>query len=268
MPKLGDHHSSKLVKLIYIGDSSTGKTGSLTPLVADGYEVNVLDFDNGIDTLKTFVHKECPDKINNVSYITERDKLKAAPNVHYGGQVGPAIVGQPKAFTNGLKWMEKWDDGSDPSQWGEKKIFVLDSLSAFGRAAFYWARALNPTAKDPRQWFHSAQQGVEDVLGLLTSEAFNTNVIVISHVNYVEKADGTPKGYANAIGRALGPIIPRYFNTLVMAESNVVGKTVKRTIKTVPTSMVDLKNPADFKLPGELPLESGMATIFRTLKEA
>lgn len=266
MPALSEHHSSKLVKLMYIGDSGTGKTGSLESLVADGYKVRILDFDNGVDILKAYVMKKCPDKIGNVSYITERDKMKVAPTAKYGGQAGPVVAGTAKAFTNGLKWMEKWEDGSDPSQWGEEYIFVLDSFSAFGKAAYAWAYGLNPSAKDPRQWFFAAQQGLEDTLALLTSEAFHANVIIISHVNYREAADGTTKGYANAIGSALGPIIPRYFNTLVLAESKLVGKDVRRKIRTVPTAMIDLKNPADFKLEPELPLETGMAEIFRQLK--
>lgn len=259
MPSLADHHSSKFVKLIMIGDSSTGKTGSLTSLVAAGYKVRILDFDNGVDSLKEFVSKECPDKISSVDYETVRDKVSVGP-------AGPKIK-DPVAFTNGLKLMDAWYDGSKPAEWGEDTVFVLDSLSAFGRAAFAWARGLNPTAKDPRQWYFAAQQGVEDMIALLTSETFHTNVIVISHVNYKEVTEGITKGYTNAIGTALGPIIPRYFNTLLLAESSGTGKNVRRMIKTMPTALVDLKNPAPFKLLEELPLGTGLATIFKTLKD-
>jgi GTPase SAR1 family protein len=37
MTSLAEHHSSHIVKLLYIGDSGTGKTGSLTSLVKGGY---------------------------------------------------------------------------------------------------------------------------------------------------------------------------------------------------------------------------------------
>ena len=131
-----------------------------------------------------------------------------------------------------------------------------------------WAVGLNPAAKDPRQWYATAQKGVEDTIALLTSEEFHANVIIISHVNYKEVTEGVTKGYANSIGTALGPIIPRYFNTLVMAESTGIGKNVKRKIKTVPTGLVDLKSPITFKLDAELPIETGMADLFRLLKEA
>lgn len=266
MPKLSAHHSAKFIKLLYIGDSSTGKTGSLTSLVAAGYKIKILDYDNGIDTLKEYVTKECPDKIDNVDYETVRDKMRSDPIR------GPVIAGTPKAFTRGLELMTKWSDGTVPGEWGEDTIFVLDSLSAFGKSAYAWAKGINAASPkpnaDPRALYFGAQQGVEDTIALLTSEDFHCNVIIISHVNYKEIMEGVTKGYVNAIGTALGPIIPRYFNTLVMAESIGAGKMTKRTIKTVPTGIVDLKNPVSFKLDSELPLATGMATLFEKLKES
>jgi hypothetical protein len=268
MPSLGELKNDNVVKLLYIGDSGSGKTGSLTSLVAAGYKLRILDFDRGIDTLAAYVRKECPDKIGNVGYVTLRDKMKTAPSGLYGGTVGPVIAGQPKAFTDGLKYMAEWEDKTIPSTWGPEYIFVLDSLSAYSRAAYAWAQGMNPAAKDPRQWYATAQKGVEDTIALLTSEEFHANVIVISHVNYKEIVEGVTKGYPNAVGTALGPILARYFNTLIMAESSGVGKNVKRKIKTVPTGIVDLKSPITFKLDAELPLETGMADLFRMLKEA
>lgn len=268
MAPVKDHKDADLFKLIYIGDSSVGKTGSLTSLVKMGYKVRVLDFDNGVGTLKSYVTKECPEKLDNVDSITVRDKIKLGLSAQYNGKTGPIIDGQPKAFTQGLGYMEKWDDGTNPAEWGPEYIFVLDSLSAYGKAALAWATGLNPGAKDPRQWFFAAQKGVEDTIALLTSEAFNANVIIISHVNYKEVAEGPSKGYVNAIGSALGPIIPRYFNTLILAESIGIGKNTKRKIKTMPTGIVDLKTPVSHTIESELPLETGLATLVELMKKA
>lgn len=254
MPTLDQHQSDEFSKLIYIGDSSTGKTGSLVSLLAEGYKFKILDMDNGLDTLVQFAKRECPDKLANVEYETYRDKYKAT-------KAGPIISGPPRAFTEALAKLTEWSEISDPNT-----IFVLDSLSAYGRAAFQWARGMNPTSRDPRQWYHAAQQGVEDTLAMLTSSEFRMNVIVISHVNYKEVSEGVNKGYANAIGTALGPVIPRYFNTLILAESSGAGKNVRRKIKTLPTGIIDLKCPSP-KVEAEYPLESGMAQIFKTLKE-
>lgn len=254
MPTADQHASSRYTKLIYIGDSSTGKTGSLAALVAAGYKLKVVDMDNGLDTL-IYYARDLQAPLVNIEYETYRDKYVGSPG-------GPIIRGAPTAFTNALKKMTEWSALED-----EKTIFVLDSLSAFGRAAFEWAKAMNPASKDPRQWYHAAQQGVESTLAMLTSEEFKMNVIVISHVNYKEVTEGVHKGYANAIGSAMGPTIPRYFNTLILAESIGAGANVKRRIKTVPTGVIDLKisNP---KIEAELPLSTGMATIFEKMRAA
>jgi len=261
MPKASEHHSSKIVKLLYIGDSGTGKTGSLASLVADGYKLRILDLDNGIDPLIAFVRRDSPANLDNIEYETRRDKYK-------GTASGPIVSGQPRAFVDSLSLMTKWtSEPSDPSSWGEDTIFVLDSLTAMGRNALDWATGMAPMAKDPRNWYFTAQKAVENVIAMLTSEGFNCNVIVITHVQFKELPDGTTRGYANAVGSALGPIIPKYFNSVVLAQSQGSGKNVKRTIQTVPTAFIDLKNPAPFKIDQILPLETGLSTLFKTLKD-
>lgn len=259
MPTAEEHSSSDFLKLIYIGDSGTGKTGSLASLVAAGYKLKFLDMDNGLDALVAHVRRDDPDKLKNIEYETRRDQYKATAS-------GPVIKGVPKAYVDSLKLLEKWSDESDPSEWGPETIFVLDSLTSFGKAAFEWAKGMNPTAKDPRNWYFTAQSSVEDVLSWLTGEEFRCNVIIISHVQYKEIHDGTTRGYSTAIGSALGPIIPRYFNTLVLAEKSGQGKYIRRSVRTIPTSMIDLKTPAPWMVDDELPLESGMATLFEQLK--
>lgn len=260
MPSLSNHHSSSIVKLIYIGDSGAGKTGSLVSLIEADYKLRILDLDNGLDSLVSFARRQCPDKLSLVDYETRRDKYKATP-------AGPVINGQPKAFVDSLKLMTKWSDESVPSEWGEDTIFVVDSLTALGRVAFEWAKGMNPSSKDPRQWFYTAQRAVEDVIALLTGEDFHTNVIIISHVTYTELNDGTQKGFPSAIGTALSKHIGKYVNTLLLAETKGTGQSVKRTIRMAPTALIDLKNPAPFKFEQVLPLETGLATVFEKLKE-
>ena len=252
MPTLDEHQSDRFTKLIYIGDSSTGKTGSLVSLLLAGYKFKIIDMDNGLETLKVYGRLAQAD-LSAVDYETFRDTYRSTP-------AGPLIKGAPKAFTNAMGKMTEWSEIED-----EQTIFVLDSLSAFGRAAFEWAKGMNPMIKDPRQWYFSAQQAVESCIALLTGESFKMNVILISHVNYKEITEGVQKGYANAIGTALGPIIPRYFNTLILAESIGAGKNTKRRIKTLPTGVVDLKIPNP-QAEAEYPLETGLASIFALLK--
>lgn len=250
MATLDQHQSDEFTKILYLGDSGSGKTGSLASLLDAGYSFRILDLDNGLDSLKAFGNRQ---HFSKVEFETIRDKFKSS-------KTGPKIDGTPKAFVEAMDIMTRWSEIEDP-----KCIFVLDSLSALGRAAYAWANSMNPTAKDKRQIYGAAMNAVEDVLAMLTGESFRMNVIVITHVKYDDGDEGTGKGFANAIGKALGPVIPRYFNTMVMAEKSGSGDNIKRKIKTMPTNLVDLKIP----VPGitkELPLESGMAEIFARLR--
>lgn len=268
MPLLSNHQSNEYTKLLIEGDSGSGKTGSLTSLVKAGYKLRILDFDNGLETLKQFVLKECPENIDNIEFRSLRDKLKAS-------QTGP-MVEKPEAFISALKMLDHWkyktDDGQEidygiPSSWGPDTILVIDSLTFMSDAAYDWREPLVAKGAggkfDKRMVYYDAQQAVESVLALLTSESFRTNVIVISHIRYVDNPDGTRKGYPTSVGSALGPTIPRYFNSVALCQTSPGGK---RTIQTVATAMIDLKNPKPFAMANNYPIETGLAQFFEVLR--
>ena len=252
MPTLDQHESSDYTKLLYIGDSSSGKTGSLVSLLQDGYRFRILDMDNGLTALKLYARAAQCD-LSLVEYETYRDEYRIT-------QAGPMVKGAPKAFVNAMAKLTEWGEIDDP-----KSFTVLDSLTFLGKSAYAWAKGMNPTAKDPRQWFYAAQQAVESVLALLTGKEYKQNVIVISHVNYKEVMENVHKGYPSAVGSALGPTIASYFDTLILAEATGSGTNVRRRIKTLPTGVIDLKMPVA-SVEKELPLETGLSTIVQQLK--
>lgn len=268
MASLAKHKSTQITKMILMGDSGTGKTGSLVSLVKAGYKLRILDMDNGVDTLYQFVMRECPDKAGNVDTVALRDPRKATPQ-------GLMINGQPKAFVNALKLLDKWtyqdEDGATvdlgvPASWGADTILVVDSLSFLSDAAMDWAEPLvpsGPKGKDMRAVYGQAQKAIEDVIGLLTNPTFNCNVIVTAHIRLSTMPDGTTKGHPNSAGQALGPLLPRYFNSIALFETKPGGK---RTLRTESTGLIDLKNPAPFRMSKEYPIETGLAEFFKTVR--
>lgn len=259
---LSKHQSSEFTKLLLMGDSKSGKTGGLAPLVKD-YNLRILDFDNGLDALAQVVARDYPTRLDSVEFRTLRDKLKSSPT-------GTVVDGAATAFIEALKMLDNWKYGNvdlgAPSAWGKECILVLDSLTFMADAAFRFREPLTPRSRegkyDIRAVYKDAQDAVENVLALLTSETFRTNVIVISHVRYVDNPDGTKKGYPTAVGSALSPQIPRYFNSVALAQTTAG----KRAIQTAPTAMIDLANPASFKMLPTLPIETGLATFFATVR--
>lgn len=249
----------KPVRALYIGDSGSGKTGSLISLLEAGYTIRMLDMDNNSDSLKMLCRHKNPKLLEQLDVISLRDKFRASI------LRGLEVDGQPKAYVDALKYLNKWDDGSTIKEWDSKTIFVLDTMTSMGRAAFHWAVGMNPSSKDPRQWYAAAQESLKTMLELLTSPDFKCHILVLSHIDLVERDDGTTKGYASSLGKALGPQIAKVFPTLIMAETKGSGTNVKRTIATQPTNLVDLKNPTPWAIEGRYPLETGMASIFAAL---
>lgn len=268
MPKLSEHQSNAYTKLLIEGDSKSGKTGSLASLVAAGYKLRILDFDNGLDVLKQYILHSCPELIDNVEYRTLRDERKASSQ-------GPTIAGKPRAFVDAYKMIDHWrytdENGSEvdlgvPSDWGPSCILVLDSLTFLSDAAFDLHESISPDTKsgkhDIRAVYKSAQDAVEHVLAYITGPGFKTNVIVISHVKYLE-VEGVTKGFPVSVGSALSPAIPRYFNSVIRYVTKSGGQ---RQIQTVASSAFDLANPSPFKMEKTLDIETGLATFFATLR--
>lgn len=267
MPTLNAHQSNDYTKLLIEGDSGTGKTGALASLVSAGYSLRILDFDNGLDVLKAFVERDDPASLARVEFRTLRDKRRATSD-------GPAISGTPKAYVEAIKMLDRWkytDDGVEtdlgiPAEWGPDCILVLDSLTRLSDAAWDFREPLAPRGKDgkydQRSIYKDAQNAIENNLALLTSESFRTNVIVISHIRYMENEDGTKKAYPTSVGTALGPIIPSYFNSVAQC----ITKGGKRTIQTMATSQIDLKNPKPFAMAASYPIETGLAQFFEVLR--
>jgi len=265
MPSLANHQSNEFTKLLIEGDSGSGNTGCLASLVGAGYKLRVLDMDNGLDVLKACIIKDWPDRLASVEFVTLQDKRKSTPT-------GPIIDGQPKAFISAIRMLDRWKyddvDLGVPAEWGPDCILVVDSLTMLSDSAFDWREPLTPRGKsgdyDKRATYFDAQKAIEDVLALLTSVNFRTNVIVISHIKYIDMPDGTKKGYPTAIGSALSPIICRYFNAVAMCQTQGAGK---RKIQTIATPLVDLKNPKPFAMAPSYPIESGLAEFFSVLRD-
>ena len=267
MPSLAEHQSQRFVKLLLLGDAKSGKTGSLVSLVKAGYKLRILDFDNLLDILSKLVLDQCPERIDNIEFRTLRDRRKASPT-------GPIIDGSPKAFVDGIKMLDRWKykgtDGSEidygvPAEWGSECILIVDSLSRLCDAAYDFREPLAPRGKsgeyDARAVYGDAQDAIELTLATLTSDRFETNVIVICHGMYMDLPDGTKKIFPQGVGQKLSPKIPQYFPNYIRYK-NVNGK---RTMQLESDPLIDIAVSIT-GVPKTLPVETGLATLFEMLR--
>lgn len=260
MPKASEMPPTEYVKAMMIGHSGAGKTGALTSLVQAGYKLRIIDLDNGLASLIHHVREADPKLLDKIEYQSFHDPVKVAAG-------GTNVKGGPKAFVKAVQALDTWEDGSACGELGPEYVVVLDSLTGLGRAAFEWAKASNPSAREPRQHYFAAQDAIEGVVGTFASASFRAHVILISHIDIRTQPDGTIQGFASSIGGALGPKLPRYFNTLLLCETSGVGEKVKRRLRTLPTSTVGaVKVPAPSKVAPDYPIESGLAALFEQLQ--
>jgi hypothetical protein len=215
--------------------------------------------DNLLDGLKDKVMRDCPIVAKNVEFRTLRDKYKMGPT-------GPVVEGKATAFIDAMKMLDDWKYGDvdlgPPKDWGSDTILVVDSLSRLCDAAYDYHMSLNPK-NDGRAIYGGAQDAIEMVLANLTSVAFQTNVIVVCHGVYMDLADGTRKIFPQGVGQKLSPKIPQYFPVYIRYK-NSAGK---RVIQIESDVMIDLAMPKLGAFAGKtLPIETGLATIFETLR--
>src|SRR5260221_11800617 len=101
MPSLAEHQSNQFTKVLFLGDSKSGKTTALWSLVRAGYKLRILDFDNLLDSLKEKLLVDCPKQLENVEFRTLRYDYKAGPT-------GMFFHAEAKTFLAPLKMLVNW----------------------------------------------------------------------------------------------------------------------------------------------------------------
>lgn len=294
-------------KILLIGKTGAGKTGALASLVAAGYKLRILDTDKGVRVLRSLLtHPNYPYgkliKAKNIDLATALDfipvstgmKLRRVqrkmPNGNYTEETILAPV-DAKAWTTAVDKLDEWKDGKvnygPVREWGQDTVLVIDSFSTLAKCAYYFNQAMNgrlgarDEGFDYQRDIGGAQSQLTRLLELIFDSSIKCNVVVISHITWVDDSQGTaqrPKtqdaqgnfvissadGYPSAIGRALSPQMGKYFNDTYIARSTGSGINVNRTISTVPQDGVLAKNSV--YLDREYPTSYGLAAIFSALR--
>ncbi len=287
MPSILEHHSINSTKMLVVGESGTGKSGMLASLVTAGFKLRILDFDNGIDVLKSYLtnpssiyYKQIKDQgidLNDaVRFKTITEEMKELR--------GRVIPSKGDVFRRAMETLQEWkeDDGTNlgkPRDWDRQTIVVLDSLTMLSKAALYAIQGLNgrlgedKVGNESRRDIGQAQAQIERVLELLYDEHFKPNVLVNSHIVWRNPEGTDPedkllgkKAYPSSLGVALAPRIPRFFNTVLHTMTVGSGQSTKRQIMTTPQGSLDLKSSAPLALKPSYPIDTGLGEIFKALR--
>jgi AAA domain len=268
MPALSAHQSGSTTKLLFVGDSGAGKTGALASLAAAGYNLRIIDLDNGLDVLANILSdpqsKYGPEALSRVNYVTITDKMRNS-----GGKLMPSSA---TVWTRTMQLMQSWKDGEidfgPVTSWTSNEVLVIDSLTMLSNAALDFALSLQGRlGQHPQlQDWGVAQNLIESFIKMLYDDAVKCNVIVNCHIKYMGEDNGPQRGYPNTLGKALPPIVGRYFNSILLAQSSGTGSALKRQIWTTPRGVVELKNTAPTRVAVSYPLETGLADYFKAVR--
>lgn len=268
MPKIEEHHSSQTTKALIIGNSGSGKTGSLCSLAAAGYNIRMLDYDNGADIVKgLLLSDKSPypkDAKDHFEYIPLSEPKKKLPN-------GRLIPAKAEIWNRTLDLLSEWKDGNANyghiDTWTEKDILVFDSLSGLSMGAMRHQLAMNGRLGQ-RPWesdWGEAQELIRSLVEMVMDPSIKCNVLFLCHMKSIEDG-GMSKNYPNTLGKALPKEIGRYFNTALLVESSGVGSNAKRKISTQPRGIIDLKNTAPFAVAAEYDASTGLADYFKAVR--
>lgn len=267
MGSLSSHHSSGTTKLLAVADSGGGKTGALASLAKAGYNLRILDFDNGLDVLANLLSSD-PKALARVSYETCTEKMRTLAG-------RPQIV-SATAFSKAMNKLDKWDEFGAASTWGSDDILVIDSLTHMANAAMNQVLQANNRLNGmvyQSDW-GEAQKLIESLLAMLYSDSIKCNVIVNCHITYIgrketvevngkkEEIETDVRAYPMSLGRALSPKIATYFNNTIALKT--IG--ARRTIFTTPQGLVETKTSAPGKVKSSYPIETGLADLFKDIR--
>lgn len=262
MPKqLTEMKTAPSIAMLLVGDPGAGKTGALASLANAGFELRIIDFDNNLAPLISYVD---PDKQHLVSAHSLAERVKFDPKT-----MKAKIGANPKAFSRAMQALDNWnfDDTTLPKLSAEDAgpgvIYILDSLSLMSKTALNWCMAQEGRlgGQPQIQDWGAGGRWVNSFIEALVSEYVGAHVIVITHLTAIEHESGLSKFFPKALSKGTDTEVAKYFDRMLLLESSGSGDNVKRVIRTKATTMFPTKDPSDFK--DKTSIKTGLAEYFR-----
>ena len=300
MPLISSHQSTTVTKLLFVGDSGSGKTGALASLAAEGYKLRIIDTDNGLDILRSYATEpkspyvlRNPRIAENISYVTLTEKMRVLNSraVPSTATVWPRLLSMLDHWRIAAPKLKPTDpticeeDLGKVTSWGSNEVLVLDTLTSISQAAFNYHCSMNgrlgagygasgSTTNEWRRDIGAAQAMVENLLILLKDTSIQCNVILNSHITFVEDKGQTrvegelpsESGYPSSLGKALSPKVPQHFNTMLTAKIIGSGAGARHRIFTISQGTVATKTTNPLRVAREYDLAWGLAEYFKAVR--
>ena len=201
-----------------VADSKAGKTTALASLANAGYKLRILDFDDGLDVLHSWVD---PSKLENIDAITLKDDPKSRKGAK-AWRTGWNIV------TGSWTDPDTGDDLGTVSDFDSSTVLVVDSLSYAGRAAMNNALSMNGKKFSDQlsqpEW-GQAMRDMESFLDHSTGPDIACNLVVTAHPTVIEDDSGVGRVYPKVVSKSFGMnMVSPFFNNVIGMKSNRKGE--------------------------------------------
>jgi len=248
----------RAIRLLAIGENGTGKTGALIALARAGYNLYILDFDNGTEIIENMLREE-PTTLARFHITKLRDKVVPVNGIP---KIKPPLV----AYKGAGKALVDWNADAFTSS----DILVIDTLTKMSEAAFNEALLLGGrlNQRPQLQDYGWMADSIKLFIDMITADEFPAHVIVNTHIQYLGGDDETmvaSRGLPNAKGKEISKTVATCFNTVLLFRSKGTGPATRRVISTQPQGVVEVKSSNPLGVKAEYPIESGLADIFRDI---
>lgn len=233
-------------KILLIGKSGSGKTGSQASLVAAGYNLRIIDTDKGVRplcSLLTDSHYPYAKIIKDrgidlrkaVRYIPIDTAMKMRTVTRKLGDRSTSETllapSDAKAWPKVINLLDSWkeDDGTDlgpVSSWGPTDVLSFDSFSTLAKCAYYFGQSMNgrlgarDEGYDYQRDIGGAQSQLTRLLELLYDSSISCNVLVITHITWIDESQGV----------ASKPIAPSQDRPIVLSSPDGYPSAIGRAL--------------------------------------
>ena len=271
------------IKMIYMGHSGAGKTGSLASLAATGYNVRILNLEKGIEILAGYARdprspylkpnpghwtaEQIKGLASRLSYVTIDEPVHVIK-----GPKGAELIPKGEMWGKVSEQLNDWKDGpgslGNIDTWGSNDVLVIDSLTRLAQAAFNFQLKLGGrlNTRPEQADYGLAQRSVLRLLELFYSDSVKCNIVIICHIKYIETEAGPTRGFPETVGSAISPKVGQYFNHALLAKSSGSGDATKRVILTNTSGMIELKSAAPLQVKSEYDLSTGLGDYFHDVR--
>lgn len=216
-------------KTLIIGGSGSGKTTAIKTLVEAGIHVRAIFTENSFDVLGD----TDPEKISWVYVKPVKEDFKAfMDTIKKMGIMSfeqmTKMVDPTRSQDNRFYEMiaplmsftcaRTGKNFGNISDWSTGTALVYDSLSGLSKAAMHLVAGNRPALN--MSDYGMAQKALEGLINQITTD-YRCHVACIAHAEQeLDPINGGTKITASLVGKALAPIVPRYFTDVVYAKRN------------------------------------------------